>query len=289
MSLASSPSSKDCVFLPHHCVVKESSSTTKCRVVFDGSSKTSNGKSLNDILMLGPILQDSLINILLRFRFPAVVITGDIQQMYRMIQLSEDDRDYQRILWRWSTTLPVEEYRLNTVTYGTRSASYLATKCVQQLLLSNQDCFPTTVEKAIKGTYIDDVITGADTVEEAKELRTQLSEIFASGGFHLRKWASNSTAALAGVPEEDIEVKAAIELDDSTTIKTLGIHWQPCSDEFKFVYHQPQISQPTKRVILSQIASLYDPLGLLAPTSHGEVGDAKIVGAEGGLGCKSPG
>nr|XP_029728573.1 uncharacterized protein LOC109397738 [Aedes albopictus] len=202
MSLASSPSSKDCVFLPHHCVVKESSSTTKCRVVFDGSSKTSNGKSLNDILMLGPILQDSLINILLRFRFPAVVITGDIQQMYRMIQLSEDDRDYQRILWRWSTTEPVEEYRLNTVTYGTRSASYLATKCVQQLLLSNQDCFPTTVEKAIKGTYIDDVITGADTVEEAKELRTQLSEIFTSGGFHLRKWASNNTAALAGVPEE---------------------------------------------------------------------------------------
>nr|XP_029716566.1 uncharacterized protein LOC115259910 [Aedes albopictus] len=266
MSLASSPSSKDCVFLPHHCVVKESSSTTKCRVVFDGSSKTSNGKSLNDILMMGPILQDSLINILLRFRFPAVVITGDIQQMYRMIQLSEDDRDYQRILWRWSTTQPVEEYRLNTVTYGTRSASYLATKCVQQLLLSNQDCFPTIVEKAIKGTYIDDVITGADTVEEAKELRTQLSEIFASGGFHLRKWASNSTAALAGVPEEDIEVKAAIELDDSTTIKTLGIHWQPCSDEFKFVYHQPQISQPTKRVILSQIASLYDPLELLAST-----------------------
>nr|XP_029717306.1 uncharacterized protein LOC115260532 [Aedes albopictus] len=237
--------SKDCVFLPHHCVVKESSSTTKCRVVFDGSSKTSNGKSLNDVLMMGPILQDSLINILLRFRFPAVVITGDIQQMYRMIQLSEDDRDYQRILWRWSTTEPVEEYRLNTVTYGTRSASYLATKCVQQLLLSHQDCFPTTVEKAIKGTYIDDVITG---------------------GFHLRKWASNSTAALAGVPEEDIEVKAAIELDGSTTIKTIRIHWQPCSDEFKFAYHQPQISQSTKRIILSQIASLYDPLGLLAPT-----------------------
>nr|XP_029717310.1 uncharacterized protein LOC115260537 [Aedes albopictus] len=258
--------SKDCVFLPHHCVVKESSSTTKCRVVFDGSSKTSNGKSLNDILMMGPILQDSLINILLRCRFPAVVITGDIQQMYRMIQLSEDDRDYQRILWRWSTTEPVEEYRLNTVTYGTRSASYLATKCVQQLLLSHQDCFPTTVEKAIKGTYIDDVITGADSDEEAKELRTQLSEIFASGGFHLHKWASNSTAALAGVPEEDIEVKAAIELDGSTTIKTIRIHWQPCSDEFKFAYHQPQISQSTKRIILSQIASLYDPLGLLAPT-----------------------
>ncbi|XP_053699038.1 uncharacterized protein LOC128746009 [Sabethes cyaneus] len=254
-----------CVFLPHHCVIKQDSTTTKCRVVFDASSKTSSGKSLNDILLTGPVLQDSLVDILLRFRFPSIVLAGDVKQMYRMVRLSDKDRNFIRILWRWSKNDPLQEYCLNTVTYGTKSASYLATKCVQQLLLSHQNQFSTTVEKATKGIYVDDVLTGADTIEEAKQLRRELSHIFSTGGFYLRKWTSNSIEALEGVPEADLEMKVPIELNESSTVKTLGINWQPCSDEFMFSIQLPQILQPTKRNILSSIASLFDPLGLLAP------------------------
>ena len=265
MSLATISESDDCVYLPHHCVIKEDSSTTKCRIVFDASAKTSNGKALNDILMTGPVLQDSLTNILMRFRFPPVVLAGDVKQMYRMVQVCEEDRTNIRILWRWTKDETLQEYCLNTVTYGTKSASYLATKCVQELLLSHQNEFPATVEKAIKGIYVDDVLTGADTIEKAKELRMQLSNIFASGGFHLRKWASNCPEALEGVPDEDREMKLPIELNEPNTIKALGIHWQPCSDKFLFSAQTPKILQPTKRSILSNIASLFDPLGLLAP------------------------
>ncbi|XP_058817552.1 uncharacterized protein LOC131680856 [Topomyia yanbarensis] len=264
MSLAAPSTTRRPIVLPHHCVVKEASITTKCRVVFDASAKTTSGKSLNDILMAGPVLQDSLIAILLRFRFPTIVLTGDIQQMYRMVLLHEDDRDYQRILWRWSNDEPMNEYQLNTVTYGTKSASYLATKCVQQLLLSFRERYPQAVEKASKGTYVDDLLVGADNIDEAKRLRSQLSDIFDPGGFHLRKWASNDAAALEGLPETDRELKMPIEIDDSNTIKALGIHWQPCSDELHFSYQPSQILQPTKRTIVSQIASLFDPLGLLA-------------------------
>ncbi|XP_065086854.1 uncharacterized protein LOC135708681 [Ochlerotatus camptorhynchus] len=265
MSLATTPASENCVFLPHHCVVKEDSSTTKCRVVFDASAKTSSGKSLNDILPAGPVLQDSLVNILLRFRFPPVVLAGDVKQMYRMVLLYDEDRNYIRILWRWSEDEPILEYCLNTVTYGTKSASYLATKCVQQLLLSHQRQFPDAVKKAIKGIYVDDVLTGADSADEAKHLRQELSIIFSAGGFHLRKWASNSTEALEGVPEADLEMKIPIGLNEPNTIKALGIHWQPCSDEFLFSVQPTKILHPTKRIILSNIASLFDPLGLLAP------------------------
>ncbi|XP_062709700.1 uncharacterized protein LOC134288546 [Aedes albopictus] len=105
------------VYLPHHCVIKASSSTTKCRVVFDASAKTTSGLSLNDALMCGPVIQDSLINILIRFRFPAIVLVGDTKQMYRMVWLNEVDRDFQRILWRWNKDEPVREYHLNTVTF----------------------------------------------------------------------------------------------------------------------------------------------------------------------------
>lgn len=73
------------IYLPHHDVVKEANSTIKLRVVFDASSKGSSGLSLNDVLMTGPILQDNLILILLRFRFYNAAITGDLEKMYRQI------------------------------------------------------------------------------------------------------------------------------------------------------------------------------------------------------------
>ncbi|XP_055623505.1 uncharacterized protein LOC129766930 [Toxorhynchites rutilus septentrionalis] len=264
MSLVDDTStSNKSVYLPHHCVVKTTSSTTKYRVVVDASAKTTSGLSLNDVLMCGPVIQDSLVNILIRFCFPPIVLAGDAKQMYRMVWLNELDRDFLKVLWRWTKDETLREYRLNTVTFGNKSASYLATKCVDQLLDSYQQIYPVAVGKAKKGIYVDDVLTGAESEEEAKELREQLTEIFAAGGFHLRKWASNSEAVLEGVPEADLEVKIPIE--ENGSIKALGMQWQPCSDEFHFSYQQTEILQPTKRIILSQIASLFDPLGLLSP------------------------
>ncbi|XP_055542601.1 uncharacterized protein LOC129728208 [Wyeomyia smithii] len=253
------------VYLPHHCVLKTTSSTTKCRVVFDASAKTTSGLSLNEVLMCGPVLQDSLINILIRFRFPPIVLASDAKQMYRMIWLNELDRDLLKVLWRWTNEECIKEYRLNTVTFGTKSASYLATKCVQQLLESFRHQYPVAVEKAEKGIYVDDILTGASSEAEAKNLRLQLTEIFAAGGFHLRKWASNSAEVLEGVPDADLEVKIPIDGNPNSTIKALGMQWQPCSDEFHFSYQPTEILQSTKRIILSQIASLFDPLGLLSP------------------------
>ncbi|XP_055522749.1 uncharacterized protein LOC129716930 [Wyeomyia smithii] len=231
MSLAEISAPKGAVYLSHHCVLKETSSTTKCHVVFDASSKTASGKSLNDVLMTGPVLQDSLVNILLRFRTPVIALTEDVRQMYRIVEVAATDCNYQRILW-WLND--VGEYTLNTVTYGTKSASDLATKCVQQLLSNITESDPDTFEKASMGIYVDVILTGADSPKEARQLRQQLSEFFSTGVFHLRKWAPNHSSALEGVPEADLEVKIPIELHGSDTIKALGIHLQPCSDEFTF-------------------------------------------------------
>lgn len=53
-------------YLSHHCVVKADSSTTKVRVVFDASSATDNGISLNDLQLVGPTVQKDLFSILIR-------------------------------------------------------------------------------------------------------------------------------------------------------------------------------------------------------------------------------
>ncbi|XP_011702714.1 PREDICTED: uncharacterized protein LOC105458843 [Wasmannia auropunctata] len=69
-------------YLPHHAVVKEDSTLTKLRVVFDASWRTSSDKSLNNILRIGPALQRELFEIVLRFRQHQYVLTGDVQQIY---------------------------------------------------------------------------------------------------------------------------------------------------------------------------------------------------------------
>ncbi|XP_038106663.1 uncharacterized protein LOC119766285 [Culex quinquefasciatus] len=87
-------------YLPHHCVLRPSSTTTKLRVVFDGSARTSTGVSINDALKVAPTVQNDLLSILLNFRCYRYVFTTDIPKMFRQIELHPEDTPYQRILWR---------------------------------------------------------------------------------------------------------------------------------------------------------------------------------------------
>ncbi|XP_062539144.1 uncharacterized protein LOC134207437 [Armigeres subalbatus] len=120
-------------YMPHHAVLRPESTTTKLRVVFDASCKTSSGISLNDALMVGPVVQNDLISTILRFRLNRIAVTADVAKMYRMVRVQEEDQGLQRILWRDTPEEPVKTFELLTVTYGTASASYLATRCVKKL------------------------------------------------------------------------------------------------------------------------------------------------------------
>lgn len=177
-------------YIPHHFVVKESSTTTKLRVVFDASMSTTSGNSLNDCMMVGPQLQKSLLNIMLRFRTNPIAFTADLEKMYRQILVKPEDAQFQRILWRTHPSLPIKEYRLNTVTYGTASAPYLAVKSLQQLALLEKEKYPLAAEAALTSFYIDDNLSGSETLEEAKKTVSELIDLCMSGGFSLRKWTT---------------------------------------------------------------------------------------------------
>ncbi|XP_055922676.1 uncharacterized protein LOC129953456 [Eupeodes corollae] len=245
-------------FLPHHAVVKEASSTTKLRNVFDASCKTSDGTSLNDHLYIGPRLQDDVFDHIARFRRFKVAFSADITKMYRQIWVTPDDLMYQLVLWR---DVEVKAYRLNTVTFGTASAPYLAIRTLQQLASDERDASKI----ALKNFYVDDVIHRADSVIEAVEMQTQLIKMLKKGGFPLRKWASNCEELLMSVPEEDREVQIPLSFDAKNAIKTLGIQWHPAKDVFAFKISLPEHTKITKRTILSDLARLYDPMGWIAP------------------------
>ncbi|XP_037911960.1 uncharacterized protein LOC119652095 [Hermetia illucens] len=124
---------KHSYYLPHHAVVREDSTTTKVRVVFNASHKTSSGTSLNDILMVGPNRQYTIFEILLRWRRHKYALAADIEKMYRQILVDSRDCDLLRIVWRPKPQGPIKHYRLNTVTYGTASAPFQATRTLQQV------------------------------------------------------------------------------------------------------------------------------------------------------------
>ncbi|XP_062538647.1 uncharacterized protein LOC134206920 [Armigeres subalbatus] len=140
-------------FLPHHAVLKPDSTTTKLRVVFDATCKTSSGLSLNDGLMIGPVVQDDLISIHAHFRLHRIGIVADVTKMYRMIKMCPRDQKLQLILWRNSTDEPIEVFQLMTVTYGTASAPFLATRCMVQLAEDGEATHPGAAERFLRRRY----------------------------------------------------------------------------------------------------------------------------------------
>ncbi|XP_062541033.1 uncharacterized protein LOC134209068 [Armigeres subalbatus] len=188
-------SEKRC-FLPHHPVIKEASTTTKVRVVFDASCKTSSGVSLNDALLVGPIVQEDLRSIMLRSRMKQIMLVADVEKMFQQIFIYPEYRHLQCIFWRSDTGAAVDVYQLNTVTYGTKPAPFLATRTFNQLATDEMLQYPLAARAVTEDTYMDDVITGADTIQAASEIRKQLEEMTSKGGFQLRKWASNKLEVL---------------------------------------------------------------------------------------------
>lgn len=252
-------------YIPHHCVLRPDSVTTRLRVVFDASAKDLHSRSLNDSQLTGPKLQPNILEIILHFREHNVVFMCDARQMYRQILISPEHRDYQRIFWRASPNDSLQEYRLNTVTYGVSSSPFLACRTLLQLAEDEGDSYPTAKNIVLSDVYIDDVVTGCDTFNKAKEAKNELIALFKLGGFQLRKWVSNDPRLLSDLPESDC-LKGSVSLDDSepATLKVLGLKWDSSSDAFLFEFKS--LDRPcTKRSILSELARIFDPLGFLAP------------------------
>ncbi|GFW09805.1 integrase catalytic domain-containing protein [Trichonephila clavipes] len=181
-----------------------------------------------------------------------------------MIWINPDQRKLQRILWRENMDEPIKTFELSTVTYVTTSAPFLATRTLKQLALDEAGNFPLGSSVVMSDMHIDDVLTRAETLLEAKELKNQLINIFAKGSMVLHKWCGNNT--------ELIEVSENYDFSDSSEIKVLGVYWNPKHDCFSFRVKIDLHELNAKRDVLSTIARIYDPLGLLGPV----VAKAKI-------------
>lgn len=255
------------VYLPHHAVIREEKETTKTRVVFDASCKGSSGVALNDELLAGPILQDDLRNLVMRWRMHAVGFVSDIQKMYRMILISPEDVDYQRIVWRNNSAEEMKDYRLLTVTFGTTSAPYLAVKTLKQLAVDEGYKFPDAARILNEDFFVDDCMSGSDDTKKAIQISRELKELLRRGGFELKKWASNSSDFMQALEPNERSNKVNLNIKLDGVIKALGIQWNLKDDQLEYNLDLQTVSSKiTKRGILSDIQRLFDPLGWISPS-----------------------
>ncbi|KAM8702168.1 hypothetical protein ACLKA7_000726 [Drosophila subpalustris] len=195
----------------------------------------------------------------------SVALCGDICKMYRCVRVTHPDEYLQCILWRDNPQEKIRIYKLDTITYGTKPAAFLAIRAMHQLACDEEEDFQLAAKIVCRDFYVDDLISGGDSAAEASQIRRQVKDMLRKGGFPIRKWCSNDAEALIGESESEREKLMKFH-DGSDIAKALGLAWDTSSDDLLFNFANIMLNaRGTKRSILSAIAKFYDPLGLIAP------------------------
>lgn len=247
-------------YLPHHCVV-QSHKTTKLRIVYDGSAKTKGQLSLNEYLYKGPLLLEDLTSLLLRFRQHPIGITADIEKAFLQVGLQTQDRDVTRFLWikdlqKEPSGDNLIHLRFCRVPFGIISSPFLLAATIRKHLLKNDHIMTTKVAECL---YVDNLVTGVDTEEEARSLFQQTRDGFKELSMNIREWSSNAHSFLNTLPQE-----AKV---DKAVVSVLGLTWDTTKDMLTIAIKPDTLARPasTKRDILRIIASIFDPCGFTAP------------------------
>ena len=282
--------------LPHHAVIRQDKETTKVRVVYDASARSS-GPSLNDCLHTGPKFNQRILEILLRFRSYPVAFIADIEKAFLMISVNPKDRDVLRFLWvkdPFSSEPEIVVLRFSRVVFGVSASPFLLNATIKHHIEGHAASQPEVVRLLAQSIYVDDVVCGADREHEAYALYTKSREILSHGSFNLRKFTTNAPSLQSLVdsqeaflenpqgtkPHADVveanETYVEATLPTSLNIhptehKVLGVRWNVSLDQLVFsldaVLESTATVESTKRVVISLIGRIYDPLGFLSPVT----------------------
>lgn len=253
-------------YIPHHGVYHEKK-PGKIRVVFDCSARH-EGISLNDTLLQGPDMINSLIGVLCRFRKSKIAFSCDVEKMYHQFHVAPAHRNYLRFLW-WEdgeTTKSLIDYRMRVHIYGAVSSPGCANFGLQQIARDHRDIDYEASQFLQHDFYVDDGLHASEDVDTAARILTNAREICQQGKLRLHKIVSNSQELLSGFPPSELSTKKTIgKQDESAAVeRTIGLQWSTEDDAFTFT-PESKPKPETRRGILSTVASLYDPLGLISP------------------------
>ena len=253
-------------YLPHHAVLSPQK-PGKVRIVFDCSAKYNN-TSLNDHLLPGPDLTNTLVGVLTRFRQERVAMIADIEAMFHQVKVEPGQRDALRFLW-WPTgdlDQDPEELRMTVHLFGAVSSPSCCNFALKRSADDNKEDFGPEVSDTVKENfYVDDLLKSTASEKQAIETSHQLCQLLSKGGFHLTKWTSNSKKVVESIPQsERATTVKTLDFGEMPIERALGMQWNVTSDKLGFRITVKDRT-PTRRGILSIVSSVYDPLGFAAP------------------------
>jgi hypothetical protein len=257
-------------YLTHHGIYHKQKG--KLRVVFNCSLKYA-GTALNDQLLQGPDLVNNLVGVLLRFREESCAFSADIEKMYYQVKVPKSDRNFLRLFWVHNDNLDdVREFRLLVHVFGAKSSPSVANFALQQLAIpddNDNENIKNAKKCLLNNFYVDDLLKSVKSKTEAISLINEVKTLAAAGGFNLTSFSSNSKMVLQNLTSQDLSQKLKeIDLleDHLPADKALGVVWNPNRDTLSFnIKVSTDYTDITKRSILKQLASIYDPLGLASP------------------------
>ena len=202
----------------------------------------------------------NLIGVLLRFRLNKIALVADIEKAFLQVGLTEDSRDVTRFVWlknqdKLSIENNIQEYRFCRVPFGIISSPFLLAATVDYHLKTFNS---RTAENIAQNIYVDNVITGSPTDGDALDFYSEAKQIFSKAGMNLRDWTSNSEQVRNKIQKQD--------RSNAKEMKILGLSWIVTDDQMSINVGLTSNSQAklSKRIVLKQIASAFDPLGFLA-------------------------
>ena len=263
-------------YVSHHEVLKPDSKSTPVRIVFN-SSANYMGHVLNEYWAKGPVLLNSLLGILVRFRENEVAFIGDIKKMYHTVKTTVLDQHTHRFLGRdMVTDRAPDTYVIQRVSFGDKPSATIATMALRKTAEMGSEQYPDAAKIVKYNTYMDDIIESTTDLPTAQKLMQDVETLIITGGFKLKEWifSCDSSNSKNSIPNES---NVAAE-------KVLGVNWDPIKDHLCFSAklnffsirkrgiqkdnpnNDAKLTPPlTKRMILSQVNSMYDPLGLAGP------------------------
>src|SRR5690606_36027180 len=122
--------------------------------------------------------------LLINFRVYPVAVMADIERAFLQVKVKPDESDFLRYIW-FDTSGDTIVYRMRVLPFGLTCAPFLLAAVIRHHIAQFASTHSDTVDSLLNSFYVDDLLSGAGSVEEAKRFYDDAMHIMSAAGMSL--------------------------------------------------------------------------------------------------------